>query len=146
MARRKKAAPRRRRQTGISLINTAETLVLANVATQTMFNVNVADFLMGGAAFGAPNQITARELFSATQSVAIPTGRPQFGGQGGVVRGATPTTDIIMNNIKSNAVTGIAGMLLVPLAFKVGKRVGRPVISRTNRLLNKSGIGSTVKL
>ncbi len=51
-----------------------------------------------------------------------------------------------MQNLKSNWVKGATQMVLIPMAFRFGKKLGRPAITRTNRLLNQAGIGSTVKL
>lgn len=145
-ARRRKAkSGRRRKKSGISIINTAETLVLANVATQTLFNTDLKTFFMGTTGNFSDAQglraLSLKELFQTNQ--ASQTVR----GMGGSTRTITYTTGgVIMDNLKANAATGIAGMILVPLAFKLGKKVGRPVITRTNRLLNQSGVGSTVKL
>ena len=51
MARRKgRKMTRRRKKQGISLINAAETVMLANVATQTLFNTNAYEFIVGNQA------------------------------------------------------------------------------------------------
>ena len=53
---------------------------------------------------------------------------------------------LVGDNIKENFVMGAVQMALIPVAFRFGRQLARPAISRTNRLLNKAGIGSTVKL
>jgi hypothetical protein len=57
-----------------------------------------------------------------------------------------PTLDLIKENLNENWGKGIAGMILIPLGFRVGKQIARPAISRTNRLLGKAGIANTVKV
>jgi len=42
--------------------------------------------------------------------------------------------------------SGVSGMILIPLGFKFGKQIARPAISKTNRLLSRAGISSTVKV
>ena len=143
--RRKTKAKRRSKKQGVSIIGMAETAMLLNVATQTMFNNDLVSFFSGpssGAAAGT-YQMTLRELVG------------QYGTAGsGRVYGPTATKSghsqtfagAIGHNIKKNWVSGAMGMVLIPLGFKVGKKLARPAISRSNRLLNKAGVGSTVKL
>jgi len=154
MARKRKMKTRRRRKQGISLLGLAETVALTNVVTQTAFNVNPVEFLtakhgqIGGRAFyGTGSQITLRELFSPTQVTGGQRGNPQAGQmQGGIVAATANTTDIVMNNLKENALSGVLGMITVPLTFKLIKNFGRPAISKINATLRKAGIASTVKV
>jgi hypothetical protein len=118
--------------------------MLASVATNTLFNMNAIEFVMG--APGAPswgtgsgyNKIGLKELFSTTQY----QGNNKMGGIGS----QRPTLDLIKENLNENWGKGIAGMILIPLGFRVGKQIARPAISRTNRLLGKAGIANTVKV
>lgn len=146
MARRKgRKTQRRRRKQGISILGVAETVALSNVATQTLFNVNAYDFLMGGSSFGGANQITIRELMNPTQSVRIGTGVQGLGGQQ-YVTGTTPTTSIIQANLQENWMNGAIQMVTIPLAFRFGKQLAKPAINRVNALLRKAGVASTVKV
>lgn len=52
----------------------------------------------------------------------------------------------IRENLQKNWPMLVMGSILIPAGFRVGKMLARPAVSRTNRLLNKSGIGKTVKL
>lgn len=144
MARRRtRRTTRRRRKSGISILGVAETVALSNVATQTLFNVNAYDFLMGGSDFGQANQITLRELMSPTQNVRIQQGN-QFGGT--TYTGTQQTTSLIQANLQSNWMTGAIQMVTIPLAFRFGKQLAKPAISRINALLRKAGVASTVKV
>jgi hypothetical protein len=130
---------RRRRKQGISLINTAESIMLANVATQTLFNVNALEFITGnakGMTASGVNAISLRELFKTTQ-----TGSTALG-----IAGSGKTTDIIQKNLKDNWVTGSISMVTIPLGFKLGKALSKPAISKINSALRKAGIASTVRL
>lgn len=138
MARRgssKKTTRRTRRKSGVSVIGLAETYVLTNVMTQAMFRTTPIQFLMGGNLSGS-GIITLGELMN-------PKGRfydnPDLPG----VQGATY---YIQQNLKAQGGKAVANMILIPIAFKLGKSLARPAITRTNRLLSKTGIGSTVKL
>jgi len=138
--RRGRKTQRRRRKSGISILGVAETVALSNVATQTLFNVNAYDFLMGGSNFGNAGQITLRELMSPTQTTRLtgPTGR--------VYTGSQPTTQLIQNNLQANWMNGAIQMVTIPLAFRFGKQLARPAINRINALLRKAGVASTVKV
>lgn len=149
MARRKgRKTQRRRRKSGISILGVAETVALSNVATQTLFNVNAYDFLMGGSSFGSGNQITIRELMNPMQAVTIAsTGNSSGFGQ--AQRNYTQnqsTMSIVQSNLQSNWMTGAVQMVTIPLAFRFGKQLARPAISRINALLRKAGVASTVKV
>jgi hypothetical protein len=145
VARRKKKSTRRRsRQKGVSILGVAETYMLASVATQTLFNLNALEFVMGQQ--GAPswgvgqgqNKIGLKELFDRNQY----QGNTKMGGIGGM----KATTQVIKENLNANWGKGVAGMILIPLGFRVGKQVAKPAITRTNRLLGKAGVANTVKV
>jgi len=144
VTRRKKKTSRRSRQKGVSILGVAETYMLASAATNTLFNMNALEFVMGEP--GAPswgtgagyNKIGLKELFSKTQY----QGNNKMGGIGS----QRPTMDLIKENLNNNWGSGVASMILIPLGFRVGKQIARPAISRTNRLLGKAGIANTVKV
>jgi len=138
MARRRKKSKTRRKKQGISVIGLAETYMLVNVATQALFNTNPITFVMGSGSKDGYNAagltaISLKELFQMSQ---VPTSSST----------SFHTTNVIKKNFEANWPNALAGMVLIPVGFKLGKNFARPAISRTNRLLNKSGIGSTVKL
>jgi len=143
MARRRKTKSKRRSKQGVSLLGIAETYMLLNVATQTLFNNDPINFIVGKDS-GGPNSavLNVKEMF----------GYGTHGGPG--IYG--PTADklgiaqtfgaMTMHNLSKNWTTGLAGMILIPIGFRLTKAVARPAISRTNRLLNKAGVGKTVKV
>ena len=145
MARRKgRKMTRRRKKQGISLINAAETVMLANVATQTLFNTNAYEFIVGnqaGMTARGVNAISLRELFQANQ--ATYTTRAMGGATQTVNVG---TFGVVKDNLAANWMTGVAGMILIPLGFKFGRRIAAPAIRKSNKLLKDVGIASTVKV
>lgn len=138
MARRRKKSKTRRKKSGVSVIGLAETYMLLNVGTQALFNTNPVNFVMGsggksGYDASGLTSISLKELFQQSQVT-------------GSSSSSYATTHIIKKNFEANWPTALAGMILIPVGFKLGRNFARPAITRTNRLLNKSGIGSTVKL
>jgi len=145
----RKKGSRRRRKQGISLLGVAETVALSNAATATLFNVNAYDFIVGGNNFGQQNQITLRELFNPMQSKTTGGGTVVVGGGSYSMPGITtssPTMSIVQENLRQNWVMGATAMVTIPLAFRLGKQLARPAISRVNALLRKAGVASTVKV
>lgn len=149
--RRRKTTRRRRRKSGVSILGLAETYMLTSVATKTLFNVDALEFVMGNPAnpkgvwgfTAGQNKIGLRELFSMKQYTTVSGGPGNYKLTGGA---SAPTTAIIKENLQANAFTGIAGMVLIPLGFRIGKNLARPAISRANKLLNDVGIGRTIKV
>lgn len=117
------------------MIGLAETYMLTNVATQTLFKTNPIQFLVGDPGLNmradGKNAISLKEMFRPNQS----TGAEYYN-----------TGTVIKRNLQSNWFNGALQMVFIPIAFKLGKNLAKPAITRTNRLLGKSGIGNTVKL
>ena len=109
--------------------------MLTNVATQTLFRTNPIQFLMGDSGLSnradGKSAISLKELFRSNQS----TGAEYYN-----------TGTVIKRNLEAQWFNGALQMVFIPLGFKLGKNLAKPAISRTNRLLGKSGIGNTVKL
>jgi len=133
--RRTKKKTRRSRTKGVSVIGLAETYMLANVATQTLFRTNPMQFLVGtpGRNFAADGKasISLKELFKPNQS----TGNTYY-----------DTGAVIRRNLEGQWFNGALQMVFIPIGFKLGRNLAKPAISRGNRLLGKAGIANTVKL
>lgn len=151
MARKSKRKTRRRRQSGISIVGLAETYMLTSVATKTLFNVDAIEFVMGNPSnpkglwgvTAGQNKIGIRELFSLKQGQHVSGMKGNYNLQAGSTKA---TTAVIADNLRENAATGIAGMILIPLGFKLGKKLARPAITRANKLLKDVGVGNTVRV
>lgn len=137
----KKKTRRRSRSSGVSVIGLAETYLLLNATTQALFRNNPYEFLVGkrdGASAQGSAKITLSELID-------PSGRfynnPNIPGSG-----TMPRSTYIMQNIKKQWVGTAISFVMIPLAFRFGKALARPAITRTNNLLKKGKIANTVKL
>ena len=120
------------------MVNAAEGIALANVATMGLFNIGVFDFFTKGSNYGTPNVLTLRELFKGNQAIGMKLG-------GGVA--TTPTIDIIMNNLRANGFKTVAGMVLIPAGFKIGKKVSSAARSKINQnILKPVGLNTLVKV
>jgi len=108
--------------------------MLLNVASRAAFNTDIWQFLTAKSATGS-STITLSELISGG-SFYDPAH----------IKGVQGASYYIGDNLKKNWLNAAGMMILIPVGFKFGKQLGRPAISRTNRLLNKAGVGSTVKL
>jgi len=142
MARRRTKRKTRRRATGISALGLLETVMLMNVVTETIFNNSVWGFITNQSLKG-PGQshsgiVTISEIFKPTAGVA-----ESVAAKWGV---AQSLGGVVSRNFQLNWMKGAAGMILIPIGFRVGKALARPAISRANRLLNRSGVGSTIKI
>ena len=134
--RRSKTKPRRvSKQKGFSIINGAETYLLMNVATQTLFRTTPVEFFTSSGVSGS-NKITLQEILKGNRSFYDNPNMPGVQGAG----------YYIMGNLKANWTQGLTGMIMIPLAFRFGRSIAKPAISRTNRLLGKANIANTVKL
>lgn len=118
------------------MIGLAETYMLANAATQTLFRTNPMQFLLGSPgrnyAADGTSAMSLKELFRANQHSS---GSSQF-----------DTGAIIRRNLNANWFNGAMQMVFIPIGFKLGRGLAKPAISRGNRLLGKAGIANTVKL
>jgi len=142
MARRRTKKKSRRRKSGISALGLLETVMLMNVVTETVFNNSLWGFFTNQQIKGAgqthSNIVTIGEIFTPTAGVGASAAASWGTAQnlGGV----------ISRNFRVNWMKGATGMILIPISFRVGKALARPAISKTNQLLNKAGVGSTIKL
>jgi hypothetical protein len=152
MARRRGRArtTRRRRKQGISILGVAETVALSNVATQTLFNTNAWEFLTAthttAGTYSRANVITLKELMNPEQLTGYTSSQNPQTGRIQTTGTYASTYSIVQENLKENWMNGAISMVTIPLAFKFGKALARPAISKVNRLLTKAGVSSTVKV
>jgi len=142
MARRKTKAKRRRGNSAISITQVAEGLMIANVGTQAMFNSNAWDFLTAGTTLNPNTKWTGQgsQVISLKELIAWPSSAT-----GGSFAGMSQG-EVIMQNVKENALQAGISALLIPVGFKVGRRLLRRPISMGNKLLKQAGLRSVVRL
>lgn len=145
---RKTPTRRRSAKPMVNVLKTAESLVLANAATQGLFGMNAVAFATEGwlrPMTSASNN--SWELSAAEIVKGITGGSFGFGEQFISNSGGNPLMAAIKKNIQDNGAQAVGTMILAPIAFKAARRVlARPLINPTNRLLKSSGLSTIVKL
>ena len=141
MARRKSRKMKRRSSPKrTNLLNVAQSVILGNAVTTTLFNTNMYEFVTGrinGAytpgSTGQGSQITLPELFGAgmgTTTSQMPGSylgatTTSTIGYGGVAPGQFGAT--LQENIRNNFASGLTTLIVTPIAFKViGKLAAKP--------------------
>jgi len=137
--RRGKAKARRKTNKSINLLNVAESLILANVVTEGMFNAGLKDFVFGtregkyvvGIDGGA--RLTLPELLGVGKNVPV-------GGTYGNLKGYTNLQETLTSNFIKNGAMMATGLIFIPIGFSVVKRLTSKPRATTNRLLKNIGI------
>lgn len=154
MARRRTKAKSRRAPKKTNLLNVAQSVILGNAVTQTLFNTNMYEFVTGridgsftpGAA-GQSSQITLPELLGAgmgtVSTIAAPSGsiygaiQSNPAGYGGV-HGSFGQA--LKDNLTANAVGGLTTMIVTPIAFKVISKLASKPRREFNKLARTVGL------
>lgn len=142
MAARKKQTKRRRNNSAISISQVAEGLMIANVGTQAAFNSNAWDFLTAGTTLNPNTKWTGQgsNVISLKELIVWPSSAT-----GGTYAGMT-ASEVVMDNLKKNALNAGLQAVLIPVGFKVGRRLLRRPISMGNKLLKQAGLRGMVKI
>jgi len=108
--------------------------------TRGMFSVSATDFvgltknldIHGGSKYDGVNnswELTAPELASI-----------MFGQNAGITNGLTPM-EMIKANLQRGGGKMVANVILIPIAFKYGRKLlNKPLIRPANRLLSTAGV------
>jgi hypothetical protein len=157
MARRKsRSKSRRSSPKRTNLLNVAQSVILGNAVTQTLFNTNMYEFVTGriDGAFtpgvaGQSSQITLPELLGAGMGVGatssvigsgsiyqttITTPGASYGGVHGSFGQA------LKDNLSANAVSGLTTMIVTPIAFKVISKLAKKPRAEFNKLARTVGL------
>jgi len=140
MARRKvKAKSRRKATSQVNLLGIAESALIANVITTGLFNTNLAQFVTGNTGdskFGSDGSsvMSLPELLGVGKSV-------KFGGNYGAGRSFT-------SSVKANFESSWFGMaqqlILIPVGFRVAKKLTNQPRRTANKMLKMTGLGVKV--
>lgn len=154
MAARRRTTRRTRRRTTkpmLNVANAAQTVIVANAATQAFFGTNLQAFLLDGWARPATTATNnSWELSMAEIVKGFIPGGAGFGqsGMGQWSNDVGGFGKAIAYNLKSaKGGQALATMVFAPIAFKVGKRVlAKPLINPVNKGLKQLGLASVVKV
>lgn len=154
MARRKsRKNTRRSSPKKTNLLNVAQSVILGNAVTSTLFNTNMYEFVTGrinGAyspgAIGQGSQITLPELFGAGMgTTTTPMPGSYLGatttstvGYGGVAAGQFGQT--LQENIRNNFASGLTTLVITPIAFKVISKLAAKPRREFNKLARTVGL------
>lgn len=155
MARRRtRSKTRRSSPKKTNLLNVAQSVILGNAVTQTLFNTNMYEFVTGridgsftpGVA-SQSSQITLPELLGAGMGVGATSssggvfGQTQIisagAGYGGVHGGFGQA---LKDNLSANAVSGLTTMIVTPIAFKVISKLAKKPRAEFNKLARTVGL------
>ena len=142
----------------LKILPALEGYVLANIATQALFDTGPLEFLLGdlnpagpaqGTALGnlmGPNHsgISLKELLTGTMSTST---FHRTGVKGGTYTTGTSTAVLatVQDNFTRNLPNIIVGTALSTAGFRIAKKVLRKPISMANKSLRQMGLGSTVQ-
>jgi len=156
MARRKSRKKTRRSSSRkTNLLNVAQSVILGNAVTTTLFNTNMYEFVTGRVngnyspgAFDQSSQITLPELLGAgmgsAQSMGLPTSyvtgmaptsTSGYGGVHGMNFGQQ-----LQANLQANAISGLTTMIVTPIAFKVISKLAAKPRREFNKLARTVGL------
>ena len=156
MARRKKASTRRRRKTSVSITGVAQSLIVSNAMVKGATNANLAEFFTGKVSNpiylggrNAYNPITTDSIITLPELLGIDRSRTLVpSGSGGSysqqAMTVAPSLQLatMKENVMSNWVSMLGTAVIVPAAFKLGKRVmTKAGVSRgVNKVFDVAGL------
>ena len=139
----KRKTTRRRRSQGLNLINTAQSLVVANAGTKAFFGTDLIPFLTEGWLMpksGATNNSWELSMAEIVQRLAgMGTGgMSESWDQRGLIKA-------IQYNIRSNP-QALVTLVAAPAVFTVAKKVTAKPRRDANKLLKMAGLNTVVKV
>lgn len=144
MARRRKKSTRRRSQ-GVKLLNVAESLAYANIATTQVFGTDAWDFVTGEDNL----KLGPSATYSGVMSAALTGYDPSTGADKISLRELISRPTVGMAVAHANVVNNWQSLVLqtvgVSIGFKLGKRLMRAPIANINRNIFKP-LGVGIKL
>lgn len=154
----RKTTRRRSPKPMINVLNTAQTLVIANAATRAFFGTNLQTFMLDGWArpitgnVDAPAGATGWAKYAGGSNNSWELSAAELirgivpGGQGFGMGGTWTIAKAVKHNLQQNP-DALATMVLAPVGFKVAKKIlAKPLINPLNRGIKMLGLQSTVKV
>lgn len=118
---------------------------MVSAASQGLFGQGIVGFIMPsrgakpimGYPYGSKNPMST---WSGTGVVSL----NEFFFPEGFQTGAANPVEEVKNNFKANWFMMGSQMILIPLAFRMGKQFGRPVLTQTRRIFKQLKIDNVV--
>ena len=139
MARRKAKRSRRRKFTGINVVNAAEGFIQANWVTQGFLNTDPVAALVGKSSAG----------YGFLKGVSDTGGKKRIAltellGLGG--EDAATNWGYVLDNVKENWLDVAIKTTLTTGGFRIGKRLFRKPRAQINKSLRMLGVGDTIRV
>jgi len=135
MAPRRKVKTRRRRSTGIKILNLAETYLYANVLTQGALGGSPYDVVTGSGDIAPIYGDNIYGNYSGTGLISLRD----------MIQNPNVALGTVQKNLQSNLVPMMIQSAGIQIGFRLGKRLLRKPISATNSGL-KMALGAGIKL
>lgn len=151
MARRKSKKSRRRKtQKKVNLIGVAESVIIANVVTEGLFNCNALQFITGkGGNLVSDGYFPSNTdtIVTLPELLGMDYNRNQNMSGGSYIPGAFTSKGamaVIKENAKTNFLPMMGGLIAVPIAFRVGTKLTTKPRATVNKMLNYTKVGVKV--
>ena len=151
MARRKSSKkPRRKTQKKLNLLGVAESLVIANVVTEGLFNCNALQFVTGKGANESYDGYFPRNtdtIISLPELLGFDYNRNQNQSGGPYLPGSFTSKGamaVVKQNAKDNLFMMMGGLIAVPIAFRVGTKLTTKPRATMNKMLDYTKVGVKV--
>jgi len=151
MARRKMSKkPRKKTAKKLNLLGVAESVLVANVVTEGLFNCNAIQFITGrGTTAGYTGYMPRNTDTVVTLPELLGMDYNKFQNASGMDPVYAPFSSVgamavIKANAKANILPMMGGLIAVPLAFRVGSKLTTKPRSTANKLLTYTGLGVKV--
>jgi len=148
MARRKSRKTRRSSPKRTNILNVAQSIILGNAVTRTLFNTNMYEFAtgrVGGSTFAnstgsawSQSNITLPELIGMGMNVQSQMDGTTYSGYGGIHSGTL--ADQIKANFQANMAEGLTTLIVTPIAFKVVSKLAAKPRREFNKLARTVGL------
>jgi len=145
--RRGKAKSRRKTQKKLNLLGVAESLLIANVVTEGLFNCNALQFVTGK---GGNEKTTGYFPSNTDMIITLPEllgfdyNRNQNQSGGAYLPGSFTSVgamNVIKENAKANMIPMVGGLIGIPIAFRVGSKLTTKPRATVNKMLNYTKVG-----
>jgi hypothetical protein len=149
----------------LKILPAIEGFVLANIATQNLFDANPLEFLLGDLnqdvgmnpnmlqlAMGpsSAGAISLKEILTGSMNIAsrvyVP---PTVAGKSGTYKQGYAQVGGVLDQVQTNFMDNMGNIIIGTVAstagFRIAKKVLRKPINMANRQLRNAGLGSTVQ-
>ena len=138
---RKSTTRRRRSPKRVNVANLAQNYLVLDAMTKGFFSVSLSDFVGLTKNLDHGNWSSKYDGVNNSWELTLPElASIMFGQKAGISSGHTPM-EMVKANLQRNGGRMVASVFLIPMAFKLGRKVlGKPLITPANRLLKSAGV------